>query len=58
MKHVHTFEDFVALPRKGGEFRISLFQNLPNQAHVIELIAVGDGEVGVKRFEIFEPPLR
>ncbi len=41
----------------GGEFRIKLFQNLPNQAHVLELITVGDDKVTVKQFDIFEPPL-
>ncbi|MFV1968136.1 MAG: hypothetical protein ACC628_22150, partial [Pirellulaceae bacterium] len=43
---------------KGGEFRINLFQALPNEAHVLELITVGDGKVTVKFFDIFEPPLR
>jgi hypothetical protein len=43
---------------KGGEFRVNLFQALPNQSHVLELIAVGDGRVTVKCFDIFEPPLR
>jgi hypothetical protein len=43
---------------KGGEFRISLFQALRNQAHVLELVTVGDGKVTVKFFDIFEPPLR
>ena len=42
---------------KGGEFRISLFQALPNQSHVLEVIPVGDGRVTVKFFDIFEPPL-
>jgi hypothetical protein len=43
---------------KGGEFRINLFQALPNQSHVLELITIGDGKVTVKSFDIFEPPLR
>jgi len=43
---------------KGGEFRIQLFQALPNQPHVLELITVGDGTVSVKFFDVFEPPLR
>jgi len=43
---------------KGGDFRITLFHNLPNQAHVLELITVGDGKANVKDFDIFEPPLR
>jgi len=43
---------------KGGEFRVNLFQALPNQTHVLELITVGDGKVTVKSFDIFEPPLR
>ena len=42
---------------KGGEFRINLFQALPNQAHVLELITVGGGKVTVKHFDVFEPPL-
>jgi len=42
---------------KGGEFRISLFQALPNQTHVLELITVGDGKVTAKLFDVFEPPL-
>jgi len=43
---------------KGGAFRVSLFQALANRSHVFELIAVGDGKVTVKLFDIFEPPLR
>ena len=43
---------------KSREFRVSLFQNLPNQTHVLELITVGNGKVAVKFFDIFEPPLR
>ena len=43
---------------KGGDFRVSLFENLPNRAHVLDLIAAGDGKVSVRRFDVFEPPLR
>jgi len=42
---------------KGGDFRINLFQALPNQEHILELITVGDGRVSVKHFDIFQPPL-
>jgi hypothetical protein len=42
---------------KGGELRINLFQALPNQSHVLELITVGDGKVTVKSFDVFESPL-
>ena len=42
---------------KGGEFRVHLLQGLPNRAHVLEIVAVGDGSVHIKRFDIFEPPL-
>ena len=42
---------------KGGEFCVNLFQALPNQTHVLELVTVGNAKVSVKRFEIFEPPL-
>ncbi|NLX99261.1 MAG: hypothetical protein GXY83_24250 [Rhodopirellula sp.] len=42
----------------GGEFRTTLFQALPNQSHVLELITAGEGRVTVKRFDVFEPPLR
>lgn len=48
----------VDFQRKDGEFRVRLFQALPNQAHVLELIPVGDGKVTVKFFDVFEPPLR
>lgn len=51
-------EPMVDFCGKGGEFRINLFQSLPNQAHVLELTTVGDGKVTVKRFDVFEPPLR
>ncbi|MFV1994505.1 MAG: hypothetical protein ACC661_03630 [Verrucomicrobiales bacterium] len=60
----YTFEVYracnptVDFEGKGGEFRINLFQALPNREHVLELIAVGDGRVTVERFEVFEPPLR
>ena len=40
------------------EFRISLFQNLPNQPHTLELTTTGDGKVSVKAFDVFEPPLK
>ena len=43
---------------KGGDFRNHLFRALPNQAHELELVTVGDGKVAVKRFDVFEPPLR
>ena len=39
------------------EFRVSLFGNLQNQAHVLELNPMGDGKVAVKGFDVFEPPL-
>lgn len=41
---------------KGGEFRVNLFQALPNQPHVLEFVTVGEGKVTVKSFDIFEPP--
>ncbi|NUQ61678.1 MAG: hypothetical protein HUU20_04265 [Pirellulales bacterium] len=43
---------------KEAEFRVNLFQALPNETHVLELIAAGDGKVTVKYFDVFEPPLR
>lgn len=43
---------------KDGVFRVTLFQALANQPHVLELIAAGDGRVAVKSFDVFEPPLR
>ncbi|NOY82623.1 MAG: hypothetical protein GXP31_16620 [Kiritimatiellaeota bacterium] len=43
---------------KTGEFRVNLFQQLPNRVHVLEVVAVGDGKVHVERFDVFEPPLR
>lgn len=43
---------------KDGDFRISLFQALPNEEHILELIAVGDGKVSVKHLDVYEPPLR
>jgi hypothetical protein len=51
-------QPMVDFDGKGGEFRIHLFQALPNQSHVLELITVGDGKVTVKLFDIFESPLR
>jgi len=48
----------VGFDGKGGEFRINLFQALPNQSHVLELVTIGDGKVTVKHFDIFEPPLQ
>ena len=50
-------ESVVDFHGKGGEFRVNLFQNLPNQAHVLELVVEGDGKVNVKHFDVFEPPL-
>jgi len=61
---VYTFDLYrackpvVDFEGKGGQFRVSLFQALPNQALVLELVTVGDGRVTVKLFEILEPPLR
>ena len=52
-----TSEPTVDFNGPGREFRASLFQNLPNQAHVLELITAGDGNVSVKAFDVFEPPL-
>ena len=51
-------EPTVDFHGNGGEFRITLFQALPNQAHLLELITVGDGKVAVRLFDVFEPPLR
>jgi len=51
-------KSMVDFQGKGGDFRVNLFQALPNQAHVLELIPVGDGRVTVKFFDVFEPPLR
>ncbi len=42
---------------KGGEFRINLFQNLSNRSHVLDIVAVGDGSVRIRWFDIFESPL-
>ena len=51
-------EPTVDFHGKGGDFRVTLFQALPNQSHLLELIPVGEGRVTVKRFDVFEPPLR
>jgi hypothetical protein len=50
-------EPMVDFRGKAGEFRVCLFQALPNQSHVLELLTVGEGRVTVKCFEVFEPPL-
>ena len=61
---VYTFEVYrackptVDFRGKVGEFRVTLFQNLTNQAHVLELTTVGDGKVTARFFDVFEPPLR
>ena len=48
----------VAFDGEGGDFRIQVFQALPNQEHVLELITTGNGRVTVKYFDIFESPQR
>ena len=48
----------VAFDGECGDFRIQVFQALPNQEHVLELITTGNGRVTVKHFDIFESPLR
>ncbi len=40
------------------KFRLRLVSHLPNQAHVLELVARGDGPVTVDAFDVFEPPLK
>lgn len=47
----------VAFDGESGDFRIQVFQALPNQEHVLELITAGNGRVTVKHFDIFESPL-
>ncbi|MCK5802198.1 MAG: hypothetical protein KAI66_05170 [Lentisphaeria bacterium] len=42
---------------KTGVFRVPLFQNLSNEAHVLELVSEDKGSIRVKRFDVFEPPL-
>lgn len=54
----HACRPIVDFYGKGGAFRVTLFQALANQSHVLELITNGDGKVTVKLFDIFEPPLR
>jgi len=39
-------------------FRLRLATNLPNQSHVLKLVARGDGPVTVDAFDVFEPPLK
>ncbi|MFT4688039.1 MAG: hypothetical protein ACKVHO_11485 [Verrucomicrobiia bacterium] len=51
-------ESRVDFEGEGGEFRINLFQALPNQTHVLELISVGNQKVAIRFFDVFEPPLR
>ncbi|MFT4588951.1 MAG: hypothetical protein ACI8QF_003059 [Limisphaerales bacterium] len=51
-------ESMVDFEGEGGEFRINLFQALPNQTHTLELISVGNQKVAIKFFDVFEPPLR
>ena len=41
----------------GGEFRMPVLQAVPNREHLLEIIAVGDGSIQLKRFDIFQPPL-
>jgi len=40
-----------------SRFRVSLAQNLPNTKHVLNVVATGDGNIGIESFEIYEPPL-
>jgi hypothetical protein len=37
-------------------FRLRLAASLPNQPHVLKLVARGDGAVTVDAFDVFEPP--
>ena len=53
-----TAEPTVDFRGPDREFRISLFQNLSNEPHTLELITTGDGDVSVKAFDVFEPPLK
>jgi hypothetical protein len=48
--------DFKAATRE--KFRLRLAAALPNQPHVVKLVARGDGPVTVAAFDVFEPPLR
>ena len=43
---------------KDGKFRVPLLRNLPNRDHLLEIVAVGDGGIQIKRLDIFQPPLR
>lgn len=40
------------------KFRLRLADFLPNQPHVLKLVARGDGPVTVDAFDVFEPPLK
>lgn len=40
------------------KFRLRLAAHLPNQAHVLKLVAKGDGPVTIDAFDVFEPPLK
>jgi len=39
------------------KFRLRLVSYLPNQAHVVRLVARGDGPVTIDAFDVFQPPL-
>ena len=41
-----------------GKFRLALAEDLANGAHVLKLIAAGDGPVVVEALDVFEPALR
>jgi len=44
--------------RNNGWFTSTLFQNLPNDKHTVELKATDDGEINIESFYIFTPPLK
>jgi hypothetical protein len=48
--------DFKAAAKE--RFRVRLADYLPNQSHVLKLVARGDGAVTVDALDVFEPPLK
>jgi len=48
--------DFSAPAKE--KFRLRLAANLLNQAHVLKIVARGNGPVTIDAFDVFEPPLK
>jgi hypothetical protein len=48
----------LATPDKSREYATTLAQGLSNGPHVLELIPNGDGQVPIKSFKVYKPPLQ